>query len=95
MDIIGGENVSLLVSLSLFFRNKNHVTFVHNKTRSLSAVKFSPKKSYVAVVNNAAQGNDNDTLELCLNACCALCMMQNSMDSDPKGGKTPVCVQIT
>lgn len=71
MGIIGEENVSLLVFLSLFFGNKNYFTCTHNKIRFFSAVKFSLYKSYIAVANNAAQGNDNDTLELRLNACCA------------------------
>lgn len=73
--------------VSLVFGNKNYFTLTHNKARSCSGVKFSPKKSSIAVVNNAAQGNDNDTLELCLNACWALCVMKNSMDSDLKGGR--------
>lgn len=42
MDIIGQENVSLLVLLPLFFGNKNYFTFTDNKTKSFSAVKFSP-----------------------------------------------------
>lgn len=42
MDIIGGENVSLLVSLSLFFRSKSHVTFPLYKPIPPSAVKFLP-----------------------------------------------------
>lgn len=50
-------------------------------------MKFSPQKSSIAVVNNTAQGSDNDTLEFHLNARCALCVVQNSMDSDLKGGR--------
>lgn len=86
-SIIRLENVHLLILFSLVFGNKNYFTFTHNKARSCSAVKFSPQKSFIAVVNNATQGNDSDTLELRLDARCALCRMQNSMDSDSKGGR--------
>lgn len=77
------------------WKQKYYFTFTHNKARSCSGVKFSPQKSSIAVVNNAAQGNDNDTLELRLNAHCALCVMQNSMDRDLKGEERLVCVRIT
>lgn len=91
-NIIRQENVCLLILFSLVYGNKNYLTlqlfynyFTHNRARSCSAVKFSPQKS--STVNNAAQGSDNDTLELHLDAHCALCVVQNSMDSNLKWGR--------
>lgn len=42
VDVIGGENVSLLVSMSLFLRSKNHIAFPRHKPISFSDVKFLP-----------------------------------------------------